>query len=266
MNKADGLASFLAGKMTQSGRKGLLRDWDSLVKLFDQKVAPHLPPEATEKMLGKSAGDMNPEHNDYKAMVAYGVHAGWVAPEEMKTALEVANKSNPLWFLATSSGKTFGETISPLVAEYFISSVGDTWVKMPSTALYDVEWTPASLAPLRMELKASSEKNPRFQQIRPPTMSRGEGNDYDALLCLGVYGGKIEWWYIPAQAVEELMVEGVITQQHNAGKEATDSYWVTVDARTRERLAPYYIGDPDALRTEILRSQREHRSPRREGT
>jgi len=256
MNKTNGLATFLAGKIKQTGRKGLLRDWGVLVHLFEEKVAPHLPPEATKAMLGKSTDEMNPEHNDYKAMVAYGVHAGWVEPGEMKGALEAANQSNPLWFLATSSGKTFGETIAPIIAEYFLSAEGDSWVKMPSTELYDIDWTPSSHVPLHLELKASSEANPRFQQIRRPDMSQGGSDDYDALLCLGVYGGKTEWWYIPAKDIEQLMTEGIITQQHNAGKEVAGSYWITVDASVRERLTPYYVGNPETLRAHILATKR----------
>lgn len=252
-SQPEDLTSFIIDKIGVTGRQGLLRDWSELIKLFQKKILPIISTEEIESMLGKKPDEMNPELNDYKAMVAYGVRAGWVTATEFREALLAANQSNPLWFLATRSGKTFGETVAPLVAEYFLKKEKDIWRKMPATKLYDIEWTPVSKEMQRIELKASSEEEPRFQQIRPPRMSGNKEYDYDGLLCLGVYGGTFEWWYLPAKVLEELIKGVVITQQHNAGKDKTDSLWVTVDTRTRSILESYYMRDSNSLRAKILK-------------
>lgn len=235
------------------GRAGFLRDWKELEQLFSNNVLPHLDASLVRDLLGKDVGELHPEQNDLKALCAYGVHAGWVTADAFRHALASADASSPLWFLAGKSGKTFGETVAPVIAEFYLLEPGDQWEKMPSTELYDIAWSPRETgATYRIELKASSERNPRFQQIRPPRMKGGRRNEYDALLCLGVFRDAIEWWLLPAEDVTRLMEEHVITQQHNAGKHRTDSYWCVVDADTRAALQACHIPSSRMLRDTLL--------------
>ena len=249
--KKTGLSSFIAGRVSASGRKGLSRDWSQLVRLCKTKVLLNIPTEEVTEMLGKEVDEINPELNDYKALAAYGVRAGWIKAEELWRALDIADRSNPLWFLALHSGKTFGETIAPLIAEHYLKEENDGWKKMSTRELYDIKWSPGR--EISIELKASSEKTPRFQQIRRPTMSHTTGYDYDVLLCLGVYGGQLEWWSIPAAIVEKLIQNDTIKPQHNANKSRRiGSYWFSIGKKERTLLAPYYSGDSMDLRQKLL--------------
>lgn len=239
-------------KQTQNtGRRGLQRDWSKLLILFE-KIKSRLPSDLPMRMLGKSIEELDVEQNDIKALLAYGVNAGWLTAAELRCALKEANDSNPYWFLANMSGKTFGEVIAPKIAQFWIMQSGEYWKKMKTKELYDFEWKAANKRLLRIELKASTEENPRFQQIRPPKMSNLSTYDYDGLLGLSVFRGKEEWWYVPAPDVERLISERIITQQHNGEKVKTDSYWVSLNEKMRKRFSKYYINSSDQLRVRLL--------------
>jgi hypothetical protein len=194
-----------------SGRKALRRRWASLRKLADQ-VASNVSPGNIESLLGKPYEQLDPEHNDLKALVAYGVGRGIIKdPKQLQTVLEKDARADPLYFLAQHSGKTFGEKFAPLFAKFWLAESGDGWAKQSSKDLYDVGWTARESAGqvIRIEMKASSEQPAYlFQQIRHPRMSGASENDYDLLLCLGVSAGALEWWAIPADDMDKLAETG----------------------------------------------------------
>lgn len=45
-------------------------------------------------------------------------------------------------FLQPVSGKTLGESIAPLITEFWLGAEGDAFAKMKATDLYDIAWTP----------------------------------------------------------------------------------------------------------------------------
>lgn len=256
MNMQSKFANFCRklGEEIGIGRVGLRRDWGKLEKLVKESVLPNMAPQEVYELLGKEASRLEGESNDLKALAAFGVARGWLDRESLREALQAADESNPLWFLANVSGKTFGGTVAPKLAEFWLCKDGDEWKRRKDVEYYDYDWYVAELeSTVRLELKASSEKNPRFQQIRAPRMSGiQEGYDYDGCLCLGTYGGKVEWWYFPASAVEKLIKAGVITAQHGAHKIVSGTYWITMNSKTREVVQRYSVPS-EKLRDRILR-------------
>lgn len=250
------------------GRKALRRRWTTLRALADQ-VADKISPAEIQLLLGKPYEQLDPEHNDLKALVAYGAGKGIVTdPLQLQNVLRDDTRADPLYFLAQHSGKTFGEKFAPLFAKFWLLCEGDSWVKQSSGAFYDVAWTPSGRSKeIRIELKASSEQpGYRFQQIRHPRMSDGENPDYDLLLCLGVSAGSLEWWAIPAEDLDKFAenektpaANTAITRHHgkrrpiwNENQGFKDEGWFLADARTRTLLDEYACGSSDQLRAKIL--------------
>lgn len=180
---------------SSGGRTALRRRWATLRKLADE-VARAVPPAEIEALLGKRFDELDPEHNDLKALVAYGTGKGIIKDlKQLQQVLREDNLADPLYFLAQHSGKTFGEKFAPMIAKFWLVADGDAWDKQAATRLYDVAWTPRERngQSIRIELKASSEHpGYRFQQIRHPKLSGGDGDDYDLLLCVGVRAGSLE--------------------------------------------------------------------------
>jgi len=251
------------------GRKALRRRWATLRGLAEQ-VSKKIPAAEIHALLGKPYDQLDPEHNDLKALVAYGAGKGIIAdPKQLQDVLRDDIRADPLYFLAQHSGKTFGEKFAQLFAKFWIASKGDAWEKQPSKGLYDVGWTPAERKgkEIRIELKASSEKpGYLFQQIRHPKLSGSKGMDYNLLLCLGVSAGSLECWAIPAEDLDQFAENGktqadcvVITRHHgkrrpiwNKKHGYTDEGWFRADDNARELLKDYTCGSSDELRAKIL--------------
>jgi len=251
------------------GRKALRRRWAMLRALADL-VARSVSPSEIESLLGKPYDQLDPEQNDLKALVAYGVGKGIISdPKRLQAVLRDDIRADPLYFLAQHSGKTFGEKFAPLFARFWLAAKGDEWEKQPSTGLYDVGWTPHECAGrmFRIELKASSEQpNYLFQQIRHPRMSGTGTNDYDVLLCLGVSAGSLEWWAIPAGIMDSFAETGatdldrvVITRHHGKRRPIwnqelgyADEGWFRADSRARSLLKNFFCDRSDDLRARVL--------------
>lgn len=251
------------------GRKALRRRWATLRALAEQ-VSKKVPAAEIQALLGKPYDQLDPEHNDLKALVAYGAGKGIITdPKQLQNVLRDDIRADPLYFLAQHSGKTFGEKFAPLFAKFWLASKGDAWEKQSSKGLYDVGWTPVERKgkEIRIELKASSEQpGYLFQQIRHPKLSGGKDPDYDLLLCLGVSAGSLEWWAIPAEDMDQFAENGdtaadhvVITRHHgkrrpiwNKEHGHTDEGWFRADAKARALLREYTCGSSDQLRAKIL--------------
>ena len=266
----DEFAEWALGQAADAGgRKALRRRWTTLRALADE-VSKKVSAEEIHALLGKAYNQLDPEHNDLKALVAYGAGKGILKdPKQLQTVLREDSRADPLYFLAQHSGKTFGEKFAPLFAKFWLATNGDAWEKQPSTALFDVAWTPHEHAgrAIRIELKASSEQpGYLFQQIRHSRLSGIAAHDYDLLLCLGVSAGSLEWWAIPATDMDQFAETGltppeqvVITRHHgkrrpiwNAEHGYTDEGWFRADTRTREVLKSYACGSSDHLRAHVL--------------
>ena len=253
-----------------TGRAALRRRWSALRLLADQ-VAAKLPEEEVTALLGKTFGQLDPEHNDLKALVAYAAGKGIIPnPALLQEVLRQDAKADPLHFLAQHSGKTFGEKFSPMFAEFWLKADGDLWEKKPSKQHYDVGWFPNELGgkEIRIELKASSEAPAYlFQQIRHPKLSGiGKTGDYDLLLCLGVTAGSLEWWGIPAKDLDKFAENGstppagvVITLHHGKRREIwnedhgfKDEGWFRTDPRIRQVLQSYAVENSSKLRAKLL--------------
>jgi hypothetical protein len=254
-----------------TGRVSLRRRWSAL-RLLAEQVAAKLPEKEVIALLGKPFDQLDPEHNDLKALVAYAAGKGIVPnPQQLQEALREDAKADPLHFLAQHSGKTFGEKFSPMFAQFWLQAEGDTWEKKSSKELYDVGWCPKELGgtEIRIELKASSEApSYLFQQIRHPRLSGSTGSgDYDLLLCLGVTAGSLEWWGVPAKHLDRFAENGttpagnaVITRHHgkrrpiwNAEHGFTDEGWFRADARSRQVLQAYECRSSSELRQKLLK-------------
>ena len=251
------------------GRKALRRRWATLRALAEQ-VSKQVPAQEIEALLGKPYDQLDPEHNDLKALVAYGAGKGIVTdPKQLQDVLRDDIRADPLYFLAQHSGKTFGEKFAPLFAEFWLTAKDDSWEKQSSKGLYDVGWTPHERKgkDIRIELKASSEHPAYlFQQIRHPKLSGAADPDYDLLLCLGVSAGSLEWWAIPAEHLDRFAETGVvdaerivITRHHgkrrpiwNREHGYNDEGWFRADARCRQLLKDYGCESSDLLREKIL--------------
>lgn len=250
------------------GRRALRRRWTTLRALAEQ-VSRKLSPEEIEALLGKRFEQLDPEHNDLKALVAYGLGKGVIGnPDQLQGVLRTDIRADPLHFLAQHSGKTFGEKFAPLFAQFWLAEAGDGWEKQSSRGHFDVQWTPRETkAAIRIELKASSEQpGYLFQQIRHPRLSGAGEPDYDLLLCLGVSAGSLEWWAIPGPDLDSLAETGTtsaesvaITRHHgkrraiwNPEQGYADEGWFRADLRVRRLLADYSCGSSDLLRQKIL--------------
>lgn len=203
-------------------------------------------------------------------MVAYALGKG-VLPVAtgLQEALREDMRADPLFFLASHSGKTFGEKYVPLISQFWLSKEGDGWAKKSSKDLYDVGWSPRELGggEVRIELKASSEHPAYlFQQIRHPRLSGHAAPDYDVLLCCGVSAGSLTWWAIPASRFDEFVENGktpqtsvVITRHHGKRRAIwndecgyTDEGWFRADARSRLILDAFSCAASPDLREHIL--------------
>lgn len=251
------------------GRKALRRRWATLRSLAD-RVAQAVSASEIEALLGKPYDQLDPEHNDLKALVAYGAGKGILPnPASLQAVLRDDTRADPLSFLAQHSGKTFGEKYAPLFAKFWLMGKGDSWDKQSSKGLYDVGWTPRERKgkEIRIELKASSEHPTYlFQQIRHRNLSGVGDGDYDLLLCLGVSAGSLEWWAIPAEDLDAYAENGgtdpdgiVITRHHgkrrpiwNSTHGYADEGWFRVDAKSRDILSEYNCASSDRLRKKIL--------------
>jgi hypothetical protein len=113
-----------------------------------------------------------------------------------------------------------------------------------------IGWTPAKIGKtLRIEVKASSEHPAyRVQQVRRPRIG-GRAFAYDVLLCLGVTAKTIEFWLVPADAVESLIGDGTFEKQHGGKKTGLESntYWFTMTPQMR-RIVADYAAAPEELR------------------
>jgi len=257
MPKATDFHKFCAELAHQVGigRAGLRRDWSGLKRLVEESVLPRLTNEQVRELLGKDTSRLEGEFNDLKAIATYGVGRGWVEAPDLRAALEAADQSNPLWFLANVSGKTFGGSVAPKLAQYWLCEEGDRWIRQKDVEYYDYDWDVAALGrTIRLELKASSEESPRFQQVRSPRMSgTGKGYDYDGCLCLGGYGGTLEWWYFPAKAVEQFIETEDFTRQHGGSKMVSRTYWVTMNDKNRAKFERFRVSS-EHLRGFILKN------------
>lgn len=239
-----GFADFCKALALQQrkGRASLRRDWRHLRVLADE-VFPQIPDEVAHALLGKAKEAADPEENDVKALIAWAVGRGFLDPSALRDALDADNVSSPLYWLATLSGKSFGENVAPQLCAYWLLHDGDEWRKQTGRAYFDIQWTPGEhpQRSVRMELKASSE-NPgfRFQQIRDPRHTGADELDYDLLLCVGVTAATMEFWSIPAREVAEYIDDGTFGNQHGGSKMTSNTFWFVTDVRTRAKLRGYY--------------------------
>jgi hypothetical protein len=192
----------------------------------------------------------SPEDSDLKLAAGIGLERGWINPADYAAALIADKALSPMSFLQTVSGKALGETIAPLIAQFWLADPDESFTKMPASAYYDFGWIPNEVGRLiRVELKTSSEANPNFQQIRHPKMSGGNSFDYDALLCLAISNEGIEWWLFPAKDVEEFVDSGNFPAQHGGQKMSSGTYWIRMNVRNRRTFESY------ACSSEVLRNR-----------
>ncbi len=242
MRTWDEFAGFCSelGVSKGKGRKSLRRRWTHLRALAEHVIV-RLPPKQVLSLVGKTVDQLDPEENDLKAIVAYGIGAGMLEAPRLLEALEEDTRESPLWFLADLSGKAFGETIAPKICEFWLRDEDDAWEKQPAKGYFDILWQPNELPKdIRLELKASSEFPAfRFQQVRDPRMSGNPSGDYDGLLCLGVTSSSIELWLIPRDVLEGLIDDGTLTNQHGGQKIDSNTYWFVTDEDRRARLSKF---------------------------
>jgi len=255
-----------------TGRASLLRRWQHLRSLAKTALRD-VPDSEIVTLLGKPKEQLDPETNDLKAAIAYAIGNGYLKDSAaLQRALTEDMRSDPLYFLASMSGKAFGETWSPLIAQYWIRHEDDDWTKKGARAYFDVSWFPYELGgrECRIELKASSEYPKfRFQQIRHWKLSGEDGPDYDILLCMGVTASSLEWWVIPSQELDSLAENGttsekdiVIIRHHGKRRPIwnekvgyTDEGWFVTDSRARELLERFHV-ESEGLRDKILEYMR----------
>jgi hypothetical protein len=249
------------------GRASLRRRWVNL-RALAQTILPQLERAEVVRLLGKEPEALDPEENDLKAVVAYGAGKGLVDRARLATALRKDNVADPLAFLAGISGKSFGESWAPRIANYWLFEPGDRWEKRSGREFFDVGWAPRELENrlIRIELKASSEAPAfRFQQIRHPRLSACGELDYDILLCLGVTAGSLEWWVLRTQDLDDMADNGrtradrvVVTKHHGKRRPIwsekagyADEGWFAADERVREILRPFWC-QSEGLRSTVI--------------
>lgn len=232
------------------GRQGVRVIRDSLRKLVEQGVLPHLTAEEHSRLFPLG---YDPEQSDLKIAVGVGIERGYIQPDEYEAALRADARASLFSFLQPVSGKTLGETIAPLITEFWLGAESDTFAKMKATDLYDINWTPHEGGSVRIELKASTEEQPRFQQIRHPRMTNpaAPGYEYDALVCLHVSNAGLEWWIVPAADVLRGIESGEIPPQHGGHKILSGTYWMQMNDENRARFA-VFAATSERLRETML--------------
>jgi hypothetical protein len=234
------------------GRQGIRVVRDNLQALVEEMVLPTLTSQEERELFPLG---FSPTESDLKIAAGVGIERQLISPKDYERALRADKAAGPFGFLQTSSGKTFGESVAPLIAEFWIRGPNDGFAKMPNTALYDVGWTPSDTGRLlRIELKASSESNPRFQQIRHPRMTTPDAPEpeYDVLLCLGLSNAGLEWWAFSADDIVNLIASGQLVLQHGAGKTDSGTYWLTMKRKVRDTFTARQASS-ETLRAFLLR-------------
>lgn len=223
---------------TKPDRQGIRVVRDSLQSLVERSVLPHLSAEERSKLFPLG---YDPEQSDLKIAAGVGIERGHIQPDEYEAALRADERMSLFSFLQPVSGKTLGETIAPQITEFWLKDGSDTFSKMKATDLYDIDWVPHEGGHVRIELKASTEEQPRFQQIRHPRMTNpsAPGYEYDALACLHVSNAGLEWWVVPAANVLRGIEGGEITPQHGGRKVASGTYWMLMNDEYRARFAAF---------------------------
>jgi hypothetical protein len=156
--------------------------------------------------------------------------------------------AGPFGFLQTLSGKVFGETVAPQIAQFWLHEEGDQFIKMAGGDLYDFRWAVVETGQtIRIEMKASTEASPNFQQVRHPKMTAPDASDfeYDVLLCLHASNAGLEWWAFPAQVVATSIENGAFPPQHGGQKMKSGTFWVRMDAKNRARFQAYQTTSGD---------------------
>lgn len=221
------------------GRQRIQASRDNLQALVDEKVLPYLDQQDTSRLFPLG---FSPSESDLKFASGIGLERRLITPQEYEHALRTDKAASPFEFLQNRSGKTFGETVAPLIAQFWIAEDNDAFTKRKNTELYDLGWTPHETnREIRIELKASSEIHPRFQQIRRPRMTdvNAAEPEYDTLLCLRVSNEGLEWWAFPANDVDTLISNGTFTPQHGGTKADSGTFWVTLNPVRRQLLQSY---------------------------
>lgn len=236
---------------TKPGRQGVRVIRDSLRSLVEQRVLPHLTAEERSRLFPLG---YDPEQSDLKVAAGVGIERGYIQADEYEAVLRADARASLFSFLQPVSGKTLGETIAPQITEFWLRAEGDTFAKMKATDLYDITWMPHEGGHVRIELKASTEEQPRFQQIRHPRMTNpsAPGYEYDALVCLHVSNAGLEWWIVPAGEVLHGIESGEISPQHGGRKVASGTYWVQMNDENRARFAAFQVSSQQ-LRQALLR-------------
>lgn len=233
------------------GRQRIRVVQDNLQTLVDERIRPGLSQgdEARLFPLGFS-----PAESDLKLAAGVGLERGLISPDDYEQALKADKAASPFGFLQSMSGKTFGETVAPLIAHYWLVDDGDSFGRVSTRGLYDFGWTPRETSrEIRIELKASSEASPNFQQIRHPRMSNSAAvrRDYDVLLCLGLSNAGLEWWAFPSPEVESFIATRAFAPQHGGAKMESGTYWVRMRSGERTRFARFATTS-DSLRQFVL--------------
>jgi hypothetical protein len=249
----DALLAFLYELPSQlkPGRQRNQTSRDSLQALIDQKVLPHLNQQDKSRLFPLG---FSPSESDLKIASGIGLERQLITAQEYEHALRTDKAASPFGFLQNRSGKTFGETVAPLIAQFWLAEEDDTFTKRKNTELYDIGWIPHETnREIRIELKASSEIHPRFQQIRHPRMTdiNAVEPEYDVLLCVGVSNDGLEWWSFAAHDVDALIFNGTFTPQHSGTKADSGTFWTTLNPAKRQLLQPNEHGS-EQLRAALI--------------
>ena len=230
-------------------RIGVVRN--NLQALVMGKVYPELTVDDEARLFPLG---FSPAESDLKIAAGVGLERGLITSMEYERAIRADKAASPFGFLQTMSGKTLGETVAPRIAQYWLVEEGDGFVKVSTQGLYDFVWTPRETGrQVRVELKASSEEHPNFQQIRHPRMSGTTESDldYDVLLCLGLSNAGLEWWAFPADEVESFIIDKVFKPQHGGTKMKSGTYWVRIRPADRIQFKRFAT-DSESLRGFVL--------------
>lgn len=241
--------TFLYGMPSQlrPGRQRIAVVRDNVQTLVTDRVRPRLTPDDESRLFPLG---FSPAESDLKIAAGVALERGLITPTEYEGAIRADKAASPFGFLQTVSGKTFGETVAPLITRYRLVDEGDEVVKVSNRGLYDFSWLPREKTQrISIELKSSSEEYPNFQQIRHPRMSgtTESRSDYDVLLCLGLSNEGLEWWAFPAPEVESFIAANVFTPQHGGTKMESGTYWIRI--KSADRLCfEQFTADAESLR------------------
>jgi len=86
------------------GRASLRRKWSNLRELADRGLA-QLSAEEIAALLGKQPSELDPEHNDLKAIVSYAVGRGLLSADDLRVALNRDDEESPCTSWPNSAGK-----------------------------------------------------------------------------------------------------------------------------------------------------------------